>query len=159
MAQLNVRNLTVCFGGLKAVNNLSLSIEPASILGLIGPNGAGKTTVLNCITRFYRPDEGEIQFDGVNILTLKPSDIIKLGIVRTFQNMELFSGLSVIDNILVGKHKFLKTGFFGIAFRNPRAVQVEKEGRKEAYEVMEYLGIRQWESHNIGDLPFGIRRM
>jgi branched-chain amino acid transport system ATP-binding protein len=159
MTQLDVRNLSISFEGLKAVNNLSLCVEPASILGLIGPNGAGKTTVLNCITRFYQPDAGEIRFDGIDILSLKPSDIIRVGIARTFQNMELFLGLTVIDNILVGKHKFLSTGFFGTAFRFPRAMEVEKSGRKEAYETMEYLGIRMWESHHIGDLPFGIRRM
>jgi len=159
MAQLDVKNLSISFEGLTAVNNLTFSVEPESIIGLIGPNGAGKTTVLNCITRFYEPDQGEIEFANVNVLALRTNQIIGLGIARTFQNMELFSGLNAIDNILVGKHMFLKAGFFGSALKFSGASKAEEESKKEAYEMMAFLGIAQWAHHNVGDLPFGIRKM
>jgi len=159
MAQLDVKNLSISFEGLKAVNDLTFSVEPESIIGLIGPNGAGKTTVLNCITRFYEPDQGEIEFGDVNLLALRPNHIIGLGIARTFQNMELFPGLNAIDNILVGKHTFLNTGFFRTAFKFTDSLRTEEESRKEAFEMMDFLGIAQWAHYNVGDLPFGIRKM
>ncbi len=159
MAQLDVKNLSVSFEGLRAVNDLTFSIEPKNILGLIGPNGAGKTTVLNCITRFCEPYQGRIEFGGIDILALRANQIIGLGIARTFQNMELFSGLNAIDNILVGKHKFLNTGFFRTAFQFTDASKAEEESRKDAYEMMDFLGIDQWAHYSVGDLPFGIRKM
>jgi branched-chain amino acid transport system ATP-binding protein len=159
MGNLEVRDLGINFAGLRAVNGLSFSVEDGSVIGLIGPNGAGKTTVLNCITGFYSPDEGDIYFDGIDVLKLRTNEVIKAGIARIFQNLELVSGLNVIDNVLVGAHRFLKVNFFKTAFRCKGDLRGEKENRKRAYDILEYLGIHQWAEKNVDDLPFGIRKM
>ena len=159
MSNLEVKDLVMRFQGLKAVDNISFSIDDGDITGLIGPNGAGKTTVLNCITGFYTPDNGSILFNGIDILKLKIYDIIKFGIGRIFQNTELISGLNVIDNVLIGAHWLLKANFFRTAFRFKNNLPEEKDAKIRAYNVLECLKICEWAKKNVDDLPFGIKKM
>ena len=127
MAMLEVKNLGISFGGLKAVNNFGISIEKGSLYGLIGPNGAGKTTVFNMLTGVYKPDEGLIFLDGKNITGKKTVDINKAGIARTFQNIRLFKDMSVLDNVKVGLHNHHKYSTIEGILRLPRYFRVEKE--------------------------------
>ena len=138
---LKIENLSIAFGGLKAVDNLSFEIKKNEIFGLIGPNGAGKTTVFNCITQFYKPNDGKILFrlkDGseTNLVDHKVHEIIKLGLVRTFQNVELIRELSILDNVMIGAHIDFKATIIEQALRLPRARKEEKQLRSEAEEIL-----------------------
>ncbi len=158
---LDVKNLSISFGGLKAVDSLDFTINEGEIYGLIGPNGAGKTTVFNCITQFYKPNTGEVIFNNnngkeVDLTTLKTHNVIKEGIVRTFQNVELIKELSVIDNILIGGHIYFKKGFFNHAFRTPSSVKEEVMFRKKAEEVLEFLELLHIKDEPVAGQPYGI---
>jgi branched-chain amino acid transport system ATP-binding protein len=142
MALLSVRNVTRRFGGIVAIDDVSLDVEPGRIVGLIGPNGAGKTTLFNVITRLYRPDSGALDFEGKSLLRTPPHRIVRRGIARTFQNVELFRTMSVIDNVLVGAHSRTKP------FRGSAA-------RGRAQEVLDYVGIGDVASRPAAGLPFG----
>jgi branched-chain amino acid transport system ATP-binding protein len=133
---LSLAHVTRRFGGLVAVDDVSLAVEPGRIDGLIGPNGAGKTTLFNLITRLYRPDAGEIVFDGETLLKTPPHRIIRRGIARTFQNVELFDSMTVRENVLVGTHG----------------------GRGNGDEVLEMLGLEDLGPHPVAGLPFGMRK-
>lgn len=158
---LEIKNLSIAFGGLKAVDNLNLEIKKNEIFGLIGPNGAGKTTVFNCITQFYRPDQGEVIFRTnknkmVNLVGLKVHNVIRLGLVRTFQNVELIKELSVIDNLLIGAHINFRTGVFAQALRLPWANKEEEKLRAKALEILEFLGIPDRKDAYVGGQPYGV---
>lgn len=158
---LKVENLSIAFGGLKAVDDLSFDIKEGEIFGLIGPNGAGKTTVFNCITQFYRPDRGNVIFntntgEDVNLVGLPVHKIITLGLARTFQNVELIRNLSVIDNLLVGAHIHFKSGFIRNIFKTPKAKKEEQELRAKAIQILELLGIAQYKDFPAGGLSYGI---
>ncbi|MBV1709403.1 MAG: ABC transporter ATP-binding protein [Erysipelothrix sp.] len=158
---LKIDGLSIAFGGLKAVDNLSFSIKEKEIFGLIGPNGAGKTTVFNCITQFYKPNSGSLLFRDRNgkieeLTKHKVHEIIKLGLVRTFQNVELIKELSLIDNVLVGGHIDFKSTVFEQALKLPRAVKEEKELRKEAEEILRRLGIYERKDMIAFGQPYGI---
>jgi branched-chain amino acid transport system ATP-binding protein len=155
---LKIDNLTVRFGGLVAVNELNLEIEKGEIFSLIGPNGAGKTTVLNCISRFYRPTSGSIHFGDVNILHLPPNKVLALGIGRSFQNIELFPAMSVIDNLLVGLHPVLKVGLFRGVFMTPKGRMLEKEAFMQAEQVLELLDLQDYKYENVISLPYGVQK-
>ena len=142
MALLSVRNVTRRFGGIVAIDDVSLDVEPGQIVGLIGPNGAGKTTLFNVVTRLYRPDGGELEFEGRSLLRTPPHRIVRRGIARTFQNVELFQTMSVLDNVLVGAHS--QTRPFRAA---------EADGR--AREVLEYVGVAGVADRPVSGLPFG----
>jgi branched-chain amino acid transport system ATP-binding protein len=142
MALLSVRNVTRRFGGIVAIDDVSLEVEPGQIVGLIGPNGAGKTTLFNVITRLYRPDSGELDFEGKSLLRTPPHRIVRRGIARTFQNVELFRTMTVLDNVLVGAHS--RTKAFGSS-----AV----EGRVQ--EILDYVGIAGVAQRPVAGLPFG----
>lgn len=156
---LKINNLTVEFGGLKAVNDLSVAVEGETIHAIIGPNGAGKSTVFNAISRFYNPTFGEIVFNGENLLSYQSHEIIKVGIARSFQNLELFSGMSVIDNLLVGIHPNLRQNIFTIAFNLPSFRKSERASRKRAEEIMELLEIEQFANERVGNLAYGNQKM
>ncbi|MDF2698669.1 MAG: Branched-chain amino acid transport ATP-binding protein LivG [Haloplasmataceae bacterium] len=158
---LQVDNLSIAFGGLKAVDNLSFNIKKNEIFGLIGPNGAGKTTVFNCITQFYRPNNGEVYFRTkrdkvVNLVGRPVYRIIRLGLVRTFQNVELIRELSVLDNLLVGAHIKYKTGFISHMLKTKKARKEELDNRKKAIEVLKYLGIDHLKDFLAAGLSYGI---
>ncbi len=158
MALLEAKSVTKQFGGLIAVNQVDLTIEPEMIASLIGPNGAGKTTFFNCITGFYTPEVGTITFNGTLLSGRTPDRITSLGIARTFQNIRLFQNMTALDNILVGQHYRLKTGLMGAILRPPRAIHEEKEALKTALDMLEFVGLRDkadWLSKN---LPYGDQR-
>ena len=142
MALLSVRNVTRRFGGIVAIDAVSLEVAKGQIVGLIGPNGAGKTTLFNVITRLYRPDSGELEFGGKSLLRTPPHRIVRRGIARTFQNVELFRTMTVLDNVLVGTHTRTKP------FRSGAA-------RARALEAIDYVGIGAVANRPASGLPFG----
>jgi branched-chain amino acid transport system ATP-binding protein len=158
---LKIENLSIAFGGLKAVDNLSFEIKKNEIFGLIGPNGAGKTTVFNCITQFYKPNDGKILFrtkngSETNLVDHKVHEIIKLGLVRTFQNVELIRELSILDNVMIGAHIDFKASILEQALRLPRARKEEKALRAEAEEILKRLGIWERKDMLVFGQPYGI---
>ncbi|MCQ6279532.1 ABC transporter ATP-binding protein [Bacillus sp. EB600] len=153
------KDVTVQFSGLTAVNGLSFEVPAGNIFSIIGPNGAGKTTVFNCISRFYTPVSGAIEFNGKDMLPLKPYQVIKEGIARSFQNVELFSEMSVIENLLTGLHPHLKKNIMSIALNLPSVRETEKRSLKKAYEVMELLTITDFANEKVSNLPFGYQKM
>ena len=160
---LCIDHLSIHFGGLKAVDDLSFTIKEKEIFGLIGPNGAGKTTVFNCITQFYRPTSGNVYFStnkGVveNLVGQKVHTIIRKGLVRTFQNVELIPELSIIDNVLIGGHIDFKASIFAQALKLPKARKEERMLREKAMEILEFMGIADLKDAKCGGLPYGIRK-
>lgn len=141
MALLELENVSIAFGGLKAIDNVSFSIQEGTIFGLIGPNGAGKTTMFNIITANYKPTSGKVTFCGKDISRFKPNVIVNLGIARTFQNIRLFSSMSVLENVLIGLHNDAKYTFFEAMFRVGRFFKEEKRIKNRAIELLEYLGM------------------
>jgi branched-chain amino acid transport system ATP-binding protein len=139
-ALLELKTVTKHFGGLAAVQDLSLQVAPREIVSVIGPNGAGKTTVFNLITELYRPTSGDIVFDGRSLLGLSPDRVLRRGIARTFQNIRLFNNMTVLENVLVGEHTHLKANVFGSLFRTRGVVHEEAEARKRAVELLGFFG-------------------
>ena len=158
MALLNVEHLSISFGGLRAVDNFSISIEKGQLYGLIGPNGAGKTTVFNLLTGVYKPNEGHIVLDGQNITGQKTIDINKAGIARTFQNIRLFKNLSVLDNVKVGLHNLYTYSTLAGIFRLPKYRKVEKEMNKKAMELLKVFDLDAEAEILAANLPYGKQR-
>jgi branched-chain amino acid transport system ATP-binding protein len=158
MALLEAKAVTKQFGGLIAVNKVDLTIETKMIASLIGPNGAGKTTFFNCITGFYKNEEGSIVFDGTHLTGRTPDRITSLGIARTFQNIRLFQNMTAVDNLLVGQHYRLQTGLLGAIFRPPRAIREEEEAVEEAFNVLKFVGLEGKENWLSKNLPYGDQR-
>jgi branched-chain amino acid transport system ATP-binding protein len=156
---LTFDDVTLSFGGLTAIKNLSFHVREGQIYSLIGPNGAGKTSAFNCINRLYTPSSGTIQMNGVNIANYKPYEMIQLGIARSFQNVELFSKMTVMDNLLTGLHPTIKKNVFSIALRLPSVKEMEKEARKKAEEILEMLGLSHVANEQVSNLPFGYQKM
>ncbi len=142
MGLLTLDGVSRRFGGIHALDELSLDVAEGEIAGLIGPNGAGKTTAFNTITRLYAPDAGRIHFDGHDLLKVPPHGIVRLGIARTFQNLALCQSMSVLDNVLVGAHSWMGRGG-------------EAKARRKATEILDYLGLRAFARHPAAGLPFG----
>jgi len=158
MTCLALHEVCLSFGGLRAVDRVSFSIETGAIHGLIGPNGAGKTTVFNCITGFYRPTSGAIRFRERDITGLRPDQIARLGIARTFQNVQLFRSLSALDNVLVAKHSHMRTGVFAEGLTLPFVRRQERQVRDKVDEVMAFLGLTDIQRQPAGNLPFGSQK-
>ncbi len=158
MALLEVKNLCISFGGLKAVDDFSVSIEKGQLYGLIGPNGAGKTTVFNLLTGVYKPDKGSIVLDGKNITGRKTTEINQDGIARTFQNIRLFKELSVLDNVKAGLHNHYKYSTVTGIFRLPRYYQVEKQMDEEAMKLLQVFGLDGECDFKASNLPYGKQR-
>ncbi|MEE4352296.1 MAG: ABC transporter ATP-binding protein [Desulfatiglans sp.] len=157
MGILDIRHVSLSFGGVTALREVSFSVEPGDLYAIIGPNGAGKTSLLNCISGFYRPDRGEIMYEGTELTKLRPDRIAKMGIARTFQNVELFSNMNVIDNMLLGRHNFFSGGFLRNGFRGYLA-QEETEHRRKVEEVIDFLEMEQWRNHLVANLPYGVQK-
>ncbi len=156
---LQIDKLGISFGGLKAVSDFSMGVNKGEIVGLIGPNGAGKTTVFNCISRFYNPNEGRITFEGRE-LTKEPSyQVINWGIARTFQNVELFKNLTVLDNLLIGQHHVIKEDFFTGMLALPQKWKAEREATERALESLRFLGLERVANSLVQFLPFGVQKM
>lgn len=158
MALLEVRNIGISFGGLKAVNDFSLTIEKGQLYGLIGPNGAGKTTVFNLLTGVYKPDTGSIFLDGKNLTGKKTIEINQAGIARTFQNIRLFKELSVLDNVKAGLHNHHKYSTIEGLLRLPRYYRVEKEMNERAMGLLKVFDLDGEWDYKASNLPYGKQR-
>ena len=158
MAMLEVKNLSISFGGLKAVDDFNVMIEKGQLYGLIGPNGAGKTTIFNLLTGVYKPDCGQITLDGMNITGRKTADINKAGVARTFQNIRLFKELSVLDNVKVGLHNHYKYSTLSGIFRLPAYHKVEKQMDERAMELLKVFDMDQEFDCKASNLPYGKQR-
>jgi len=155
---LSARGVTKRFGGLVAVHSVDLDIEERQIVSVIGPNGAGKTTFFNCITGFYRPEEGDIIFGGTSIVGYRPHAITRLGIARTYQNIRLFQNMTAIENILVGQHVHLKSGLLGAVLRLPGAMREEERAHEEALRMLAFVGLQGQGDVYAKNLPYGSQR-
>lgn len=158
MAMLEVKNLSISFGGLKAVDDFNITIEKGQLYGLIGPNGAGKTTVFNLLTGVYKPDGGMILLDGKNIAGKKNIEINRGGIARTFQNIRLFKDLSVLDNVKVGLHNHYQYSSLTGIFRLPKYRKVEREMDERALELLKVFDLDQEFAVKASNLPYGKQR-
>ena len=158
MAMLEVTSLGISFGGLRAVDELSMKIEKGGLVGLIGPNGAGKTTAFNMLTGVYRPTDGGIRLDGQNLIGKKPHEICKLGVARTFQNIRLFKDLSVLDNVKAGLHNHHTYSTLEGILRLPRYYKVEKEMDEKAMELLKVFGLDGECDFKASNLPYGKQR-
>jgi len=159
MGALQVIHLSKHFGGLKAIHSLSFNVEEGSVHALIGPNGAGKTTVLNCISRFYKADEGEILVHGKNILHWRDYEIFRAAVGRTFQNLEVFGDLTVFDNVLTARYRFMHASVIENMFRLPRARREERVNKQKVEEILILLGLDGVAHQRCGGLPYGQQRL
>ena len=155
---LALRNLTIDFGGIRAVDNLSLSVFRGELVGLIGPNGAGKTTVFNLITNAYQASSGEILMDGKSIRGLRPDQICRRGIGRTFQNIRLFPHMTAYENVELGLHSRPRYSILEGFLRTPRAARIERETRRKAHEFLELVDLGAHANAVAGSLPYGLQR-
>ncbi len=158
---LSIEDISIAFGGLKAVDAISFDIKEKEIFGLIGPNGAGKTTLFNCITQFYKPDKGNVIFrskgnEVINLVNKKPHEIIDKGLVRTFQNVELIKELSVIDNVLVGAHIEFRASLVSQILKLKGAKKEEARLREKAEEVLTFMGLYQIKDQYVAGQPYGV---
>ncbi|KUO53249.1 MAG: ABC transporter ATP-binding protein [Desulfitibacter sp. BRH_c19] len=158
MALLEVNDITLRFGGLIAINNMSFKIEEGTIKSLIGPNGAGKTSAFNCLTGFYKPNEGDILFEGQSLMNKKPHKITHLGMARTFQNLRLFKNLTVMENVMSGMHCRGNAGVVGAIFKTPNQRQEEKRIREVSEECLDFVGILDKKDRLARNLPYGDQR-
>jgi branched-chain amino acid transport system ATP-binding protein len=158
MALLVSRGLTKRFGGLVALNQVDLAVEPQTIHSIIGPNGAGKTTFFNCVTGFYRPEEGAMEFADVPLVGLTPDRITAMGISRTYQNIRLFANMTALENILVGMHPHLTSSWLGAILRTPATVHEERLAFRRASELLAFVGLRGRGDLLAKNLPYGEQR-
>jgi branched-chain amino acid transport system ATP-binding protein len=155
---LSVKGITVRFGGVVALDSISFDVMPGQIAGLIGPNGAGKTTLFNCLSRLYQPSMGDILFEGRSILGVPRHRIAAIGIGRTFQNVALFDHLTVLDNVMVGRHSQTHAGFVQNAFRLPLVGREEAAARAKAMDLIDFMNLTAFTNRTVAGLPFPIRK-
>ncbi len=156
--KLRINNLGLSFGGVNALFDVSLDVRDNEILAIIGPNGAGKTALLNCINGFYKPQKGDIHYNGKKITRMRPDKLAKLGIARTFQNIELYGGLSTQDNIMAARHVLMKQNFVTGALYFGWALKEEIQHRKTAEEIIDFLEIAPIRKKVVGVLPYGMQK-
>jgi len=155
---LEVKNISLSFGGVKAITNMSFSVLQHEIRAIIGPNGAGKSSMLNCINGIYKPQVGTIAFKGKVLREISPNIIARVGVSRTFQNLALFKRMSVLDNILVGRSLHTASNFLQVAFRLPSAVAEERANRAKCEEIVKFLEIESIKDTPVGRLPYGLQK-
>ena len=161
-AFFRIEQLAISFGGLKALDRIGLTVGKGEIFSVIGPNGAGKTTLFNCISGLYRPDSGTILFKGDRLQNKKPDRIARLGIARTFQNIELFAHMNTMENIMLGRHIFMRTGLLRGAFlwgRRSFAGREEVRHRKKVEEIIDFLDLQAVRNKPVGALPYGTQKL
>ena len=152
---LEIKNLSICFGGIMALNGIDLSVEDNEILSIIGPNGSGKTTLFNCLTGIYHPDHGNISFQGKSLLGESPDAIAIRGVARTFQNLRLFMNMNVLDNLMVGRHIHFKKSI-SAAFMRLR--KEELRHRETVEEIIDFLDLQAYRKSRVADCPFGVQK-
>ena len=155
---LKLDRLHLYFGGVAALSDVSCEIKKGQIYGIIGPNGAGKTSILNCISGFYHAQKGNIFFEDLRISSLRPDKVSRLGISRTFQNIQLYAGLSVVENLMAARHYHVRYTWVEGGCLFGRAPREEAGHRRAAEEVIEFLGLERWRKSVVGVLPYGIRK-
>jgi branched-chain amino acid transport system ATP-binding protein len=156
---LRIEGLNLAFGGVQVLTEISLSVKKGDVFSIIGPNGAGKTSLLNCINMHYRPQGGGIIFDGKELNRLKPHTVASLGVARTFQKVELFQGMTVLDNIKLGRHFLMKFSLMGSFFRLPNIARDELRHREEIEEeIIDFMGLSSFRYSPVGVLPLGVRK-
>ena len=157
-----VKNITKTFGGLKAVDDLSFEVAEKEIFSIIGPNGAGKSTVFNCINGLYRPDTGSIQFKGQELIGKRPDQVAALGVARMFQNLELFSHMTTLDNLMLGRHASMKSSIFstlGLSFKRSKAAKEEMQHRRKVEEIIDFLELESARDQLVANLPYGKQKL
>lgn len=159
MPALAISELTLTFGGVRAISELSMTVEEGAITALIGPNGAGKTSVLNVVSRLYQPVRGSVRYGEVDLLTLRPHQVVGVGIARSFQNVALFPELSVLDNLKVGADHGGRTGLVRNMVRTPAVRRHERQTSEQAWQAMEFLGITDLAGRRAGALAFGQQKL
>ena len=156
---LRIESVSKAFGGVQALWNISFDLPSGLIQGLIGPNGAGKTTLFNLITGIYKPDEGKIHFDNKQIQGRQVHELVMLGIARTFQNVEIFGSMNVVENVMVGRHVRSRCGFWGAVSRVPWMLREERKTFEKAMEILSFVGIEELAYRKSSELPFGWQRL
>jgi len=156
--KLSLENISLTFGGLCALNTISFHVQQPGVYSIIGPNGAGKTCILNCINGFYRPTSGSIFFKGRDITQAPCHLIARMGIARTFQNLKLYAGMTVIDNIMAGRHMLIRYGVIPALFYFGKAKKEESAHKKQMEQIIEFLGIQPVKDRIVGTLPYGLRK-
>jgi len=159
MSHLVVKDLNLSFGGLQALKGVSFELIKGELLSLIGPNGAGKTTVFNCINGIYRPDKGSIRFNDQELVGLKPDRVARLGVARTFQNIELFAQMTTLDNLLLGRHLHIRYGLLSSVLFGPRVIKEEMDHRGRVEEIMDLLDLQAARDQFVGNLPYGTQKL
>jgi branched-chain amino acid transport system ATP-binding protein len=155
---LVVDHVTLRFGGVRALSDVSFEVMPGELFAVIGPNGAGKTSIFNCLNAVYRPQEGSIRIDETELIGLRPSATASLGVARTFQNLGLFTNLDVVDNLMLGRHHRMRTGFLGGAVWLGKAKKEEVANRERVEEIIELLELESYRRAQVGSLPYGIKK-
>ena len=158
MALLDVRELSVRFGGVVALDRVSFAVDAGEVVALIGPNGAGKTTLFNVITRVYRPSTGSVLVDGRPVSRMSPHEVIRNGLARTFQNVSLFRSMTVLENVIVGDHIRTRSGWLESTIPMPSAVKAEAASRQRAMEMIDFVGLGKLAAVPVAGLPFGIQK-
>jgi len=158
MAELTITDVSLNFGGLLALSNVSIKIAQGMITSIIGPNGAGKTSLLNCISGFYLPTSGEIFFSDFRLTRSSPHQVSNLGIARAFQNLELFSGMSVLDNLLLARHQNLRYNFFQAIIYRGKTSRIEAENRGYVEEIVDFMELEPYRKKIVGNLSYGVQK-
>jgi branched-chain amino acid transport system ATP-binding protein len=155
---LEVESISLFFGGVTAISDVSFEVYPGELFAIIGPNGAGKTSIFNSLSQVYRPQEGDIRWKGQSIMGVRPDRVADLGIARTFQNIELFPQMTVIDNLLTGRHHRMKRSWLAGAVWFGPAKREEIENRRRVEDIIDFLEIEQWRKHPVALLPYGFQK-
>ena len=159
MSLLEVSNVSLSFGGIRAIDGVSFTVEPGEVFTIVGPNGAGKSSLFNLISRIYEPAGGTMRFDGRDLLDCQAHEVIELGIARTFQNIELFDHATVLDNLLIGRHSQRRTRWFEDLLFLPRVRREERAHRRQVEEVIDFLELAAYRDRMIQGLPYGVRKV
>jgi len=159
MTFFKAENISIDFGGIRAVNDVSFDVEKGTVFTIVGPNGAGKTTIFNIISRIYNLTEGRITFEDKDITHLPAHQIVSLGIARTFQNIELFEHATVLHNLLIGRHIYCRSTFFSDLFFLPSVKRMELAHRKRVEDVIDFLDLQHYRNQLIQNLPYGVRKI